>query len=98
MRTALRPRDSGGEMNDLPASPPSWRESADHRRWLRAQADGLFAFFEDESLNPDGGFHSLDDAGHAILTDRVRPLHATTRMVHCFAIGHLLGRPGAGDF
>jgi sulfoquinovose isomerase len=85
-------------MNDLPANSPSWRENPDHRRWLRGQAEGLFRFFEDESLNPAGGFHSLDDTGHAIRTDRVRPLHATTRMVHCFALGHLLGRPGAGDF
>jgi mannose/cellobiose epimerase-like protein (N-acyl-D-glucosamine 2-epimerase family) len=85
-------------MNELAANSPSWRESADHRRWLRNQADDLFTFFEDESLNPAGGFHALDDSGHAILADRVRPLHVTTRMVHCFAIGHLLGRPGAGDF
>ena len=27
-----------------------------------------------------------------------RPLHVTTRMVHCFSIAHLLGRPGAADF
>ncbi len=27
-----------------------------------------------------------------------RPLHETTRMVHCFAIAHLLGRQGAADF
>ena len=33
-----------------------------------------------------------------IAGERTRPLHATTRMVHCFAIGHLSGRPGAGDF
>ena len=25
-------------------------------------------------------------------------MHATTRLVHCFAIAHLLGRPGAADF
>jgi sulfoquinovose isomerase len=85
-------------MNDLPANSPSWRENADHRRWLQGQADSLFSFFEDESLNPTGGFRALDDTGHAIHADRTRPLHATTRMVHCFAIGHLLGRPGAGDF
>jgi sulfoquinovose isomerase len=85
-------------MSSLPVPPPSWRQNAGHRRWLENQADALFAFFEDEALNSQGGFHSLDNAGRAIAADRVRPLHATTRMVHCFALGHLLGRPGAADF
>jgi sulfoquinovose isomerase len=75
-----------------------WRQNEDHRRWLRDQADRLFSFFEDESFNPAGGFHAVDDAGRAIKADTARPLHATSRMVHCFAIGHLLGRPGAADF
>ena len=75
-----------------------WRQDESHRRWLQDQADNLFAFFEDESFNPAGGFHPNDNPGHAIAGDSARPLHATARMVHCFAIGHLLGRPGAGDF
>jgi sulfoquinovose isomerase len=85
-------------MTGLSASGPAWRENAEHRRWLRGQADGLYSFFEGESLDPAGGFHALDDAGHAIPAERARPIHATTRMVHCFSIGHLLGRPGAADF
>jgi mannose/cellobiose epimerase-like protein (N-acyl-D-glucosamine 2-epimerase family) len=83
----------------LPAGQTAqWRENPDHRRWLRGEADALLRFFETESLNPAGGFHALDDAGHAIKSEATRPLHATTRLVHCFAIAHLLGRPGAGDF
>ena len=85
-------------MSGLSVESPSWRRNAGHRRWLLGEADSLFAFFEAESLDPSGGFHALDDAGHAIPGERARPLHATTRMVHCFAIGHLLGRPGADDF
>jgi mannose/cellobiose epimerase-like protein (N-acyl-D-glucosamine 2-epimerase family) len=85
-------------MSGLSVEPPSWRQNAGHRRWLLGEADRLFRFFEDESLDPAGGFHALDDAGHAIAGERTRPLHATTRMVHCFAIAHLLGRPGAADF
>ncbi|MGO8800534.1 MAG: AGE family epimerase/isomerase [Roseiarcus sp.] len=77
---------------------PAWRQNAGHRRWLLGEADSLFAFFEDQSLDPAGGFHALDNAGRVIAGERTRPLHATTRMVHCFAIGHLSGRPGAGDF
>jgi sulfoquinovose isomerase len=85
-------------MTGLPDQLPNWRQNAGHHRWLQGQADNLFTFFEDESYNPAGGFHSLDKAGRAIKSDAVRPLHATTRMVHCFAIGQLLGRPGAADF
>jgi len=76
-----------------------WRANRDHRRWLRQQANALFDFFEPESINPAGGFYFLDDEGRAIRDrDLPRPLHATTRMVHCFAIAHLMGRPGASDF
>jgi sulfoquinovose isomerase len=75
-----------------------WRKDPNHRRWLQGQADDLFGFFEDESFNPAGGFFSINNSGNAITSDTVRPLHATTRMVHCFAIAHLLGRPGAADF
>jgi sulfoquinovose isomerase len=85
-------------MSGSPAGAPPWRENPDHRRWLRGQAEALFTFFEAESFNPAGGFHALDDAGRALADDPPRALHATTRMVHCFAIGHLMGRPGAGDF
>ena len=76
----------------------TWRENDGHQRWLLGQAENLFAFFEDASLNPAGGFNALDNAGRAIAGPVARPLHVTTRMVHCFAIGHLLGRPGAADF
>ena len=60
-----------------------WRENPGHRRWLTAQAGALFDFFEANSFNPEGGFFALDDAGEAIAGDAVRPLHVTTRMVHC---------------
>jgi mannose/cellobiose epimerase-like protein (N-acyl-D-glucosamine 2-epimerase family) len=76
----------------------SWLDDTNHRRWLRHEADSLFAFFEAESIDPGGGFFSLDEFGRAMPAERGRPLHATTRMVHCYAIGHLLGRPGAADF
>jgi sulfoquinovose isomerase len=71
----------------------SWRTSPYHRQWLLGQADALFDFYQFSSVNPRGGFYELYDDGRPI--SDVRQLHATTRMVHCFAIGHLLGRPGA---
>ena len=75
----------------------SWLDNPGHRNWLRDEADSLFAFFEAESLDPAGGFFSLDETGHAIAAETTRPIHATTRMVHCYAIGLLLRRPGAAD-
>lgn len=74
-----------------------WRDAPGHRRWLAAEADALFAFFEADSIRPAGGFWMLDEVGRPLVHEKARPLHVTTRMVHCFAVAHLLGRPGAAD-
>jgi sulfoquinovose isomerase len=71
---------------------PSWRTSITHRNWLSQQAQALFDFYQFTYIKPRGGFYELYDDGRPI--SDVRQLHATTRMVHCFAIGHLLERPG----
>ncbi|WP_296041552.1 AGE family epimerase/isomerase, partial [uncultured Agrobacterium sp.] len=50
------------------------------------------------AVNPKGGFFDLDRQGAPLSSDNtVRGIHASARMVHCFSIGHLLGRPGCGD-
>ena len=67
-----------------------------HRQWLIDQARGLVEFFLPASINPAGGFFALDRAGGPLWpASEIRALHATTRMVHCSAIAHLLGLPGA---
>ena len=71
----------------------TWREQPYHRDWLTQQAGALFDFFQFRSRNPTGGFFELDETCAPL--GSLRQLHATTRMIHCFAIGHLLGRPGA---
>jgi len=88
----------------LPTAGPKWTILSSHRAWLLQQADHLLSFFEKRSLNRLGGFHELDMEGRpqspGVPPDS-RPgryLHATTRMVHCFAIAYLLGRPGADVF
>jgi sulfoquinovose isomerase len=63
-----------------------------HQRWLVGQAERLFDFYQFTSVHPRGGFFELDDHGQP--ASDLRQLHATTRMVHCFAIGQLFGRPG----
>ena len=78
---------------------PRFVERPAHRRWLLGQATELIDFFQFGSFNPAGGFFPLDDAGRpfpaAGASGVVRQIHDTTRTVHCFAIAHLLGLPGA---
>src|SRR5260370_21249328 len=84
-------------------TPPNtrWVALPSPRTWLLQQADGLFSFFEQSIVNPLGGFHDLDDEGRPAAPGYgaggppARYLFATTRIVHAFAIAHLMGRPGA---
>jgi sulfoquinovose isomerase len=69
-----------------------WPQRPYHREWLFAQATRLFDLFQYNAVNPRGGFFDLDATGQPF--GDLRQIHNTTRMVHCFAIGHLLGRPG----
>lgn len=67
--------------------------SPEDRQRLADELDRLLRFAE-ASAHPDGGFAHLDDHGRP---DPERPLELwiTCRMTHVFALGHLLGRPGA---
>jgi mannose/cellobiose epimerase-like protein (N-acyl-D-glucosamine 2-epimerase family) len=82
----------------MPASPTHtpWLSRPYHRQWLRDQAEALFEFYGNRSFNPAGGFFELTATGAPIKPNNpVRGIHSTARMVHCFAIGSLLGRPGS---
>ncbi len=70
-----------------------WTTRPYHRNWLMAKADALFDMYQSSAVNPKGGFFDLDAGGKP--TGNLRQIHATARMVHCFAIGHKLGRPGS---
>jgi sulfoquinovose isomerase len=72
-----------------------WTTRAYHRHWLMDRANALFDMFQFNAVNPKGGFFDLDANGKPF--GSLRQIHATARMVHCFAIGYLLGRPGADD-
>jgi mannose/cellobiose epimerase-like protein (N-acyl-D-glucosamine 2-epimerase family) len=87
------------EIFPLPATNSSpWSARPFHRQFLARQANRLFDFFQKASINPKGGFHELDDDGHPINTNNdIRQIHVTARMVHCFAIGSLIGRPGSDE-
>lgn len=94
----------------MPEVVPQSRSKADstrlaarpeHRKWLRMQADGLLNFFEPNLLNPSGGFQMLDQYGQPLPAGHrgaEQQIHDTTRMVHCFTIAKLLGRPNAETY
>jgi mannose/cellobiose epimerase-like protein (N-acyl-D-glucosamine 2-epimerase family) len=72
-----------------------WTLRPTHRRWLETRADALFDQFQFTSIDPAGGFFDLDRAGQPRRETPLRELVTTTRVIHCFAIAHMLGRPGA---
>ena len=77
---------------------PAFTSRPLHRQWLMDQARTLFALFQHNAVNPKGGFYALADDGTPLPNGpggTVRGLHDTTRMVHCFAMAHLLGLPGS---
>ena len=82
------------------AGTPRFVTLAAHRLWLIDNARALFEFHQRPSFNPAGGFFSLDEnarplppkPGHEGAN---RHVHDTARMVHAFAIAHLLGLPDA---
>lgn len=73
-----------------------WLDGAAHRTWLEGEGDDLLVFAT-ESVREDGGFAWLDENGEADLT-RPSELWITCRMTHCFALGHMMGRPEFGRF
>ncbi|MQA25953.1 MAG: AGE family epimerase/isomerase [Micromonosporaceae bacterium] len=64
-----------------------------HHRWLATEASRLISFHR-HAVDPAGGFCWLDDHGRAIPGEPTY-LWITTRMVHCFALAHLLGDSSA---
>ncbi|MET3926110.1 AGE family epimerase/isomerase [Devosia sp. 2618] len=75
-----------------------WPSRPFHRQYLMRQANNLFDFYQAPSINPKGGFFELDDDGKPLDADNsTRQIHITARMIHCFAIGSLIGRPGSDE-
>ena len=70
-----------------------WRNRGSHRDWLMSKANALFDLYQFNAVNPKGGFRDLDAAGRG--NGDLRQIHSTCRMVHCFAIAQLMGRPGS---
>jgi sulfoquinovose isomerase len=78
-----------------------WCSTTTHRLWLIREADRILDFYQDAVVQSGGGFYDLDDEGKPLPTGwppAPTPgftLFQTTRMVHCFGLAHLMGRPGS---
>lgn len=70
--------------------------SAAHQQFLSDHAQELLDFYQPQVADPSGGLVWLDEKGRRYPN---RPLYLwiNARMVHCFALAHLLGRPGADE-
>ncbi|CAD7023827.1 AGE family epimerase/isomerase [Pseudorhizobium endolithicum] len=85
-------------MSGQGSTPRTWAKRDYHRQWLLRQADALMDFFQYRTINPNGGFHELTAEGVPLDPgNAVRGIHVSARMVHCYSIAYLLGRPGAGE-
>ncbi len=88
-------------IKELPATgTPRFTTLTAHRLWLFHNARALFDFFQHPSFNPAGGFFALDENARPLAPKpghkgANRHVHETSRLVHSFAIAHLLGLPGA---
>lgn len=86
-------------MPDITTSSPAaadvlWITDPGHRAALLREARRQFEFFA-ASVDPDGGFETLDYSGKP-LAGQARELHTVTRMVHSYALAEMAGLQGAG--
>ena len=73
----------------ISSSSSSWHEDPVHRMWLRNEAIRQLQFFS-ASLAPTGQFRSLNWDGSEIV-GAPQELHATTRLIHSYALGKQIG-------
>ncbi|UFU06959.1 AGE family epimerase/isomerase [Ruania halotolerans] len=70
----------------------NWLTNAAHTRWLESETDALLDFASGSLV--DEGFGYLSAEGVPVASQGSH-LWLTCRMIHCFSLGALLGRPGS---
>ena len=70
-----------------------WIDLYGHRQWLDAEAGRLLDFYLGAADREAGGFFALGRSGEPV-TGVPKELWINARLVHCFALGSLLGHPG----
>jgi len=72
----------------------NWLTNAAHARWLERESDALLGFAAGAYV--EEGFGYLDTDG-LVMPEQGAHLWITSRMIHSFALGSLLGRPGSAS-
>jgi mannose/cellobiose epimerase-like protein (N-acyl-D-glucosamine 2-epimerase family) len=81
-------------MSDRLSPGPQWIDNRHHHAWLASETDRLLDFYRFTASDDErGGFWWLGDDRRP-LRHHGKELWINARMVHAFAIGSLLGRPG----
>ena len=70
----------------------SWLQSPGHLAWLEAERARLLDFYQASRIET-GGFGALDDHGR-LAAEPAPDTLITTRMIHCYALAAMRGRPG----
>lgn len=70
--------------------------SEKHKYDMRNYRNELLNFYQPTVVNPNGGFYWLDSTGNS-LPEYGTQLWLSARMIHCFSLAHLDGRPGAKE-
>lgn len=95
-RFEITPEEASVSTAHADRTPTTWLDLPAHTTWLEGEGDELLVFGS-ESIREDGGFAWLDNEGAPDLS-RPAELWITCRMTHCFALGHMMGRPDFGRF
>lgn len=95
-RFEITPEEASVPTAHADRTPTTWLDLPAHTTWLEGEGDELLVFGS-ESIREDGGFAWLDNEGAPDLS-RPAELWITCRMTHCFALGHMMGRPDFGRF
>jgi mannose/cellobiose epimerase-like protein (N-acyl-D-glucosamine 2-epimerase family) len=74
-------------------APAPWIDNPGHRGWLTAEAGRLLDFYLSAADLTAGGFFALGRSGEPV-TGPPKELWVNARLIHCFALGSLLGHPG----
>lgn len=71
----------------------AWIDRPGHLGWLTEESGRLLDFYSRAADSDQGGFFWLDDRGDPV-RGPAKELWVNARLVHCFALGSLLGHPG----
>ncbi len=71
-------------------------EDPSHLAWLDAQREALLDFYQPNVRLETGGYAYLDNVGQQMEEEGAQ-LWLGARMLHCFSLAHMLGRPGAAE-